>query len=1227
MGLSKVGVAAEVTGEDKYRQALQKINAVHKELNSEMKLTTATFANNANSQEALKAKTEVLSKQYDNQKQKVEILNKALESNREYQRACAEKVATLKTELATAREKMEQMANSSETTTQELEEQKNKVNALSKNLADTEKSLEQAEKKETSWKVSINNANTDLVKLSNEIEKNEKNMNQAAESTGKITDAVDDLEKETKDTADATSTFGNVLKANLVSDAIVAGVKQIASSLKDLSSSAVEVGESFSSKMSQVAATMGMTSEEVVNGSADFEMLTEAAKQAGATTKYSASDAAEGLNYLALAGYDAKTQTETLPKVLSLAAAGGMDLGTACDLVTDAMSAMNMTTEDLDTYVDQMARTAQRSNTSVSQLGEATLVVAGTATTANQSLTTMNTQLGILANNGIKGAEGGTHLRNIILSLSAPTDNASEALDKLGVKVADSSGNIRDMQDVMVDLNTAMEGMSSEERIGIISKIFNKTDINAVNALLKGTGEEFTNLSKEIENSAGAADDMAQTMQVGLSGEMDNLSSVTEALGITVYEKFEKSFIKATHAATEGLTELNSEMVSGELGNSVDKLANAFAELADDTIDFATDALPVAIKGLTWIVDNSKAITSGLAGIGAAVGVNKLASGITTAVAAYKAYKTATEGATIAQYALNAAQNASPAGLVVTGITAVTTALTVFCVTHERTKTAAEQSMEATKQSIAGYKSEREEIEKNIEARSKALTDIETEVSGAQVLVDKLYELADSEDNSNEKKIQMQALIEQINSTMPELNLAIDDTTGQLNKQKDAVDNLIESTNQSLKAQAAQEDLAKIASEQYETEKRIAEIKKKISEQNDIVESSQQKLNKTTQDYNEQVHKGQEQLAEYDNGLDSVKDDMTAAQVNIDAYNKELTEQQKVLDDLGVQFNETMEYISNTTAMSTAAESAAQMTGATVTWGDSVKQTTAAAAENFELIKQEYVETKQEAEDSILKQIGLFDEYTASCDLTGEQMISNLQQQADAMNGWADNLQLAAQKGVEQGLLKQLADAGPESAGYLAQIVNMTDEEIAQLNDVYQNKLKAADYAADEMAKVQTNIVNAYNAISDNSQNVVAEANKTGHWYAEGFEEGFNNKWPTVYNTIQSNILGLTKGVNQVLQINSPSRVSMATGHWYGKGFEVGTIDALQDADDAITDKLTSTNFLSAATAKQTDVLTNNYTTSHSNAINISVNTTGGVSEADMSKLANMINKSLGAYY
>lgn len=1228
MAISKVGVAAEVTGEDKYRQALQKINATHKELNSEMKLTTTAFANNANSQEALRAKTEVLTKQYDNQKQKVEVLSKALENNKEYQKACADKVATLKKELETAREKMQQMSESSETTTQELEEQKEKVEALSKNLADTEKSLEKAEKKETSWKISLNNANTDLLKLNNEIDKNQKALEETEKATDETSTSINELGKEIDETSESTEVFGDVLKANLVSEAITAGINAITDSLKDMAESTIELGEGFTDKMSAVAATMGMTSEEIENGSEDFLMLSEAAKEAGATTKFSASQAAEGLNYLALAGQDAQTQTETLPRVLDLAAAGGMDLATACDLVTDAMSAMGMSTDELDTYVDQMARTSQKSNTSVSQLGEATLVVAGTATTANQSLTTMNTQLGILANNGIKGAEGGTHLRNIILSLSAPTDNASKALKSLGIQVSDSSGNIRDMQEIMNDLNESMSGMTSEEKINMISTIFNKTDINAVNALLKGTGEEFENLAYEIENSQGAASDMAQTMQVGLQGEMYNLSSATEALGITVYEKFEKSFIRATQATTEGMKELNAEMSTGELGASVDKLADAFVELTNNTIDFALDALPTAVKGLTWILDNSKTIASGLAGIGTAIGVNKLASGITTITSAYKTYKTATEGATIAQYAFNAAQNATPAGLFITALAGVTTALTVYCVTHERAKTASETAIEATKNTIEAYKQEREEVEKNIETRNSSLDDIDNEVSSVQILVDQLYELADSEENSNEKKTQMQALVEQINASMPELNLSINETTGELNKQKEAVDSLIEATNKSLKAQAAQEDLTEIANEQYQAEKRINEIKQKIAEQNEIIEDGQEKLNKATTDYYKQVKSGQPYLAEYDRSMDDVKESIAVAEVNVEAYNEELAEQERVLESLGVQFDETMSYISDTTALADGAKATADMTATTVSWGDTTKQTTAAIAENFETVRQAYAETKSEAEESILKQISLFEEITAECDLTSEQMIANLKQQATALNDWGDNLKLASEKGINQGLLSTLADAGPEMAGYLQILVNMTDEQIEELNSVYENKLKAADYAADEMARVTTNIETAYANITDNSNEIVVEANKTGGYYADGFESGFNARWQIVSGNVQANVYGMARGVNKILQINSPSRVSEETGHWYGKGFEVGTINALNDADDAISNKVSSTNFLSEVSNKQGELMSNNnYSTTTSSMFNISINTTNGINEADINKLANTINKKLGMCY
>lgn len=317
---------------------------------------------------------------------------------------------------------------------------------------------------------------------------------------------------------------------------------------------AIAVGTNFEDAMKQVAATMGITAEEIENGSSSYKILEEAAKKCGETTKYSASEAASALNYLALAGYDAEKSAQVLPKVLNLAAAGNLELATASDMVTDAMAALGLETKDLDKYIDEMAKTSQKSNTSVAQLGEATLTCAGTVSMAKMSLETMNTELGILANNGIKGAEGGTHLRNIILSLTSPTDTAADAIKKLGIRVTDSKGNIRDLNEVMQDFNKKLSTMTDSQKTDVISTIFNKTDISAVNALIKGSGEEFSKLNQELNNSTGAAQNMADTMNSSLKGQLTLLKSQLEGIAIQISEILMPALKKLFDKISEILT-------------------------------------------------------------------------------------------------------------------------------------------------------------------------------------------------------------------------------------------------------------------------------------------------------------------------------------------------------------------------------------------------------------------------------------------------------------------------------------------------------------------------------------------------------------------------------------------------------------------------------------------------------------------------------------------------
>lgn len=324
----------------------------------------------------------------------------------------------------------------------------------------------------------------------------------------------------------------------------IAGVGQkflpVTAAVGALGTTAVKTTADFDSSMSQVQATMGITKDSMsdLNGASvnTMDALRDLAKQMGAETAFSASECADAMNYLALAGYDTQEIYDTLPTVLNLAAAGDIDLASASDMVTDAMSALGMETSEADTMVDQMAKTASLTNTSVAQLGEGILTIGATARTVKGGTAELNAALGILANNGIKSAEGGTHLRNVILSLQNPTDKAAAQMEALGISVYDSEGNMRSLNDILGDLNTSMDGMTAQEKSNIIGQIFNKTDLSAVNALLANTGDTWDSLQQSIADSGGAAQQMADTQLDNLSGQLTLLKSALEGLAISFGE-------------------------------------------------------------------------------------------------------------------------------------------------------------------------------------------------------------------------------------------------------------------------------------------------------------------------------------------------------------------------------------------------------------------------------------------------------------------------------------------------------------------------------------------------------------------------------------------------------------------------------------------------------------------------------------------------------------------
>lgn len=367
--------------------------------------------------------------------------------------------------------------------------------------------------------------------------------------------------------------------------------------------SSVKVGADFDKSMSQVAATMGYTVEELhTQGSQaqkDYEALEKTARDLGKTTKFSAQEAAEGLNYMALAGYDVATSQRMLPQVLNLAAAGDMDLARASDMVTDAQSALGLSIGETESMVDQMAKTASLTNTNVEQLGDAFLTVGGTAKmmkseteSAQHATAEASAALGVLASAGIKGSEGGTALRNVLQGITK--SKFQKTFGEIGVSAYDAKGELRDLPDILTDMNTAMEGMTTEEKNDLISKTFNVRDLKSVNALLAKTPKEWDELTASIMDSKGAAAAMAETQLDNLSGDVTILKSAFSELQITVSDLDHGALRTFVQGVTEGINTVTEMLNAESLNEAFDILGEKFNQFDE----FVTEGLGNAIEAV-----------------------------------------------------------------------------------------------------------------------------------------------------------------------------------------------------------------------------------------------------------------------------------------------------------------------------------------------------------------------------------------------------------------------------------------------------------------------------------------------------------------------------------------------------------------------------------------------------------------------------------------------------
>lgn len=539
--------------------------------------------------------------------------------------------------------------------------------------------------------------------------------------------------------------------------------------------SVVNVGSSFQAAMSQVAATMGMSSQEIENNADAYVRLSDAAKQMGETTKYTATEAAQALNYLALAGYEVDESISLLPKILDTASAGGMDLAKASDMVTDAMSALGLSIEEADMFVDSLAKTSQRSNTSVSQLGDAILQIGGTAKSLSGGVTELNTALGILANNGIKAAEGGTALRQIILNLTAPTEKAQEYMDSLGFSAYDAAGNMKPLNETFAELDKIMSQFATQqERDKVLTTIFDARQLKSARALLANYGDEWDNLYNEIEMADGAASQMAKTMETNLQGSLTIAKSALEAVQITVFDTFKDSFTKATNEGIKSINKLNETLKSPEMQQNLERIGQSIADVLLKLADFvANTAIPKFIEFAANLKEIAITLKSALAGLAAAVPL--VTVGLVACNKVVQVFVAKMIAAKVATLATNAALLANP-------YTAVAVALGVLVSSVVGYVNQTNDAIEAARNQTTEFSKMKDAVEENIQAledsknAANELGSANTEqINQIRTLTNMLTDYANKTELTSDELANVQDIISQLNEVYPENTAYIED--------------------------------------------------------------------------------------------------------------------------------------------------------------------------------------------------------------------------------------------------------------------------------------------------------------------------------------------------------------------------------------------------------------------------------------------------------------------
>lgn len=930
-------------------------------------------------------------------------------------------------------------------------------------------------------KISINNMKAAINKTESQITEYTQDLQDCEQGTGRFADETEDLDSALQTAGDGFTVFKGVL-SDLISNVIQSAI----STMKDLATEVVEVGSSFEKSMSNVQALSGATDEEL-------QMLSDTAKEFGANTQFSATEAADALSYMALAGWDAQTSCDALGGVLDLAASSGMELAEASDMVTDYMSAFSMEASESSYFADLLSYAQSNANTTAEGLGEAFKNCAANMNAAGQDIETTTSLLSSMANQGLKGSEAGTALTAVMRDMTSKMENGKIAIGETLVEVQDAEGNFRDLTDILGDVEDAVDGMGDAEKSSALMATFTSDSIKGLNLMLNAGVDEAADFEEQLRNCSGTASDMAKVMNDNLAGDLTALNSKIEGVKITVYESL-------VPALRDGVAELSDTIDSvdwSDVGKKVGELS------------------VTAVKFFKSIIENADGIKTILQAVGTALGtafvISKVSTFATSIISLWKTFqtlKTATEAATASQLLLNAAQMATPIGLVTAAVAGLAAGLIYLASKQDEARESVETLSEYEQKEIDKVNELKQAYEDCNATRSESISTINTEYGYYQTLADELDGLVDA--NGNVKagyEDRVNFILTTLNEAVGTEMALVDGVIQNYQDEKTAIDNLIESKKAEAILSASQESYTQAIQNQNEAlqnmmtttgiyTQNVAEMDAAQKAYNNSLKTSIEEYSNTNGIYN------------YNAAAEALGKEQDALKQKLIEAKSAVGQSRVAMENAKTTYEGFQTTIKNYEGLSSAIIS-----------GDADKISTALT--NLEY---NFQTAETSTRESLEKQVTDYEENLANL----ETAIKNgTPAVTDEMVAQAKSMVKAAKSELDK-LPAEAEEAANNGANTLATTFS-SDKNKKQFSTTVKDTVNSSDVKS---------------VLDDNSTFQTGGEN-----YIAGMQTGILNSQRSLYDTVYNTGVGATNQLNTAIDANSPSRKTQTSGEWFGQGF------------------------------------------------------------------------------